>query len=171
MYLTSRHAEVTLYYPEFPECQEIKCMRKQWIPGPLLRFFERPGTRLSPEWTFIWQVQRCPQCQYLVQHFGIRDPSQAVVKFSHLYIPNVYQHAIMHLSGDISVVPRPPCFHSLVASRKQKKHEKQGRPGNTYYMNNVRWTQGGRRDRWMGGWMDGWMGGWVDGWMDGWMDG
>ena len=31
----------TRYYPEFPECREIKRMRKQWIPGPLLRFFER----------------------------------------------------------------------------------------------------------------------------------
>ena len=25
--------EVLRYYLEFPECQEIKCMRKQWIPG------------------------------------------------------------------------------------------------------------------------------------------
>ena len=30
MYLTSRHMEVTQYYPEFPECQEIKRMRKQY---------------------------------------------------------------------------------------------------------------------------------------------
>ena len=30
----SRHTEVSRYYPEFPECQEIKRMRKQWIPGP-----------------------------------------------------------------------------------------------------------------------------------------
>ena len=28
-YLTSWHTEITRYYPEFPECQEIKHMRKQ----------------------------------------------------------------------------------------------------------------------------------------------
>ena len=32
--------EVSRYYPEFPECQEIKRMYKQWIAGPFLRFFE-----------------------------------------------------------------------------------------------------------------------------------
>ena len=44
-YLTSRHAGVTWYYPGFPECREIKHMREQWIPGPLLRFFERVWRR------------------------------------------------------------------------------------------------------------------------------
>ena len=46
-YLTSQHAEVTRYYLEFPECGEIKikCMHKQWIPGPLLQFFERAWGR------------------------------------------------------------------------------------------------------------------------------
>ena len=43
MYLTSHHAEVTQHYLEFSECQEIKCMRKQWIPGSLLRFLNGPG--------------------------------------------------------------------------------------------------------------------------------
>ena len=42
-YLMSRHAEVTRYYSEFPECQEIKCMHNQWMPGPLLRFLNGPG--------------------------------------------------------------------------------------------------------------------------------
>ena len=37
---TSWHTEVLRHYPEFPECREIKRMRKQWIPGPFLRFFE-----------------------------------------------------------------------------------------------------------------------------------
>jgi len=33
--------EVTQYYLKFPECQEIKRMRKQWKQGPFLRFFKR----------------------------------------------------------------------------------------------------------------------------------
>ena len=37
MYLMSRNMEVTWYYPEFPECREIKCMHKQWIPCSSLK--------------------------------------------------------------------------------------------------------------------------------------
>ena len=46
-YLTSRHAEVTRYYPVFPECREIKRMRKQWIPGPRSDFSNGPGDEAS----------------------------------------------------------------------------------------------------------------------------
>jgi len=28
---------------------------------------------------------------------------------------------------------------------EEEEHEKQGRPGNTYHVNDVRWTRGGRR--------------------------
>ena len=35
-YLTSWHTEVTRYYPKFRECQEIKCMHRQWIPSPFI---------------------------------------------------------------------------------------------------------------------------------------
>ena len=35
---SSQRTEVTQYYPEFPECREVKCLHKQYIPG---WFFER----------------------------------------------------------------------------------------------------------------------------------
>ena len=46
---------------------------------------------------------------------------------------------------DISVVPRPPLFRSLVCIQynrytEAEEHEKRGRPGNTYQVNDVRWT-------------------------------
>ena len=34
MQMMSHHTEMLRYFPEFPECQEIKRMRTQWIPGP-----------------------------------------------------------------------------------------------------------------------------------------
>ena len=37
----SEHVEVTRYYLKLLECQEIKRMHKQWIPGPFFRFFKR----------------------------------------------------------------------------------------------------------------------------------
>ena len=48
----------------------------------------------------------------------------------------------------ISLVPRPPPFFcSSVCvqynTRMLKSDEKRGRPGNTYHVNDVRWTQGG----------------------------
>ena len=46
---TSRHTEVSRYYPEFPECQEIKRMCKQWIPGPFSDFSNGPGYEASLE--------------------------------------------------------------------------------------------------------------------------
>jgi len=48
-----------------------------------------------------------------------------------------------------SFVPRPPPFFVLnsvwrsVAEAEER--EKRGRPGNTYHVNDVRWTRGGRR--------------------------
>ena len=55
---------------------------------------------------------------------------------------------IFELSGDrVASFPGLPRFCSLVAftiiMRKQKSSEKQGRPGNTYQVNDVWWTWGG----------------------------
>ena len=47
----------------------------------------------------------------------------------------------------ISLVPRPPpffCSSVFAQYNTRKRHEKWGRPGNTYHMNDIRWTRGGR---------------------------
>ena len=49
----------------------------------------------------------------------------------------------------LALFPGLPVFCSSVFVQyntwKWKSAEKQGRPGNTYHVNDVRWTQGGRR--------------------------
>ena len=47
----------------------------------------------------------------------------------------------------ISLVPRPPpffCSSVFVQYNTRKRCEKRGRPGNTYHVNDVWWTRGGR---------------------------
>ena len=41
-YTATWHTKVSRYYLEFLECREIKCMRKQWIPGPFPDFSNGP---------------------------------------------------------------------------------------------------------------------------------
>ena len=59
--------EVSRYYPEFPECWEIKRMRKQWIPGPFLRFFERAWVRGYKRACEISSINHANECQELIK--------------------------------------------------------------------------------------------------------
>ena len=51
--------------------------------------------------------------------------------------------------GEASLVPRPPPFFVLRFSfgiiHGSGRARKRGRPGNTYHVNDVWWTRGGRR--------------------------
>ena len=46
----------------------------------------------------------------------------------------------------IALFPGLPCFcsYTCVQCNTRKQQQRQGRPGNTYHVNDMRWTQGGR---------------------------